>query len=351
MKIEKSDIAGKLAMLKNAIPSKPPFECMKGVLLKDGFLTATNLELTISAAVECNPGETFIIPQRAVEMIENLPDGQVEIVAEGKGESIRIRAGTINNRFQSFASDEFPEVPRPERPTTFSVDIKNLQETISAIMYAVGTNCSRPQQNGLLFDGDGENLNLVSCDGFRIAWAHLALAEKFKFIIPRPSMQVLLGLGLVGKVKISYDYRYGIFETDDFSVCTRLLEGEFLDYRKAFPTGGKQINLDRAEIMGSLKRAIICGEDRAKSKIDLDFSDAAVCISAKSSFGDYREVLPLSESIGDLGISFNARYLTDCVKSYRGEQLACTFNSSVAPMVVDDGTIRSMVLPVRRSKQ
>ena len=84
MKILKSDLADKLKNMKNTVLPKT-YEGMQGILVKDGQLIATNIELTIVATLEGSPTDApFIIPQNAIAYIESLPEGEVEIKASKK---------------------------------------------------------------------------------------------------------------------------------------------------------------------------------------------------------------------------------------------------------------------------
>jgi DNA polymerase III, beta subunit len=354
MKIDKSEIAGKLAKLKSIIPSKPAIESMKGILVKNGTLTANNLEMALRTNVDCDADEQFIIPQRAIEMIESLPDGDVEITAQssanGENDTIVIRTETISNRFQSFPPQDYPDIPELESASNVGVDSEGLLEAISSIMYSVGTTCNRPAMNGMLFEGDGENLNLVGCDGYRVAWAQLKYPEQIKMIVPRAAVNTFLGLGISGKVDISYNKRGAIFVTAEYAFYSRLLEGEFVDYRKTFPKHTNNVVIDRRSFLDSIKRSAICAEDKGRPQVIMDLQGESMKITTHSALGEYAEDLHMDTSIDEaVRIAFNARYLMDCIKSYRGVGLDCSFGGSSSPMVVDDGEIKSLVLPVRMS--
>ena len=354
MKIEKSEIASKLAKLKSIIPAKPSIECLKGVLVKNGTLTAYNLEVALRCKVDCDQGEAYILPQRAIELIENLPDGEVEITSEEKGEStaVIITTETIANRFQTFPAGDYPEIPEVDEGAHTSISSDSLQEVIGSIMYAAGVNCTKTQMNGLYFDGDGESLNLVTCDGYRIAWAKLPHTEQMKMIVPRATVQSLLSMGLSGSVSIRYDQRQAIFQTEEYIMYSRLLEGEFVNYRKAFPNHTNNVVIDRRSFLDSIKRASICGEEKSRPMVILELEADYMTIKTKSSLGEYVESLKMDSSIEEkVRISFNARYLLDCIKSYSCVGLSCSFGGTKMPMVVDDGDVKALVLPVRISEE
>lgn len=347
MKIDKSEIASKLANLRKVIPSKTDIECMRGVLVKNRTMTATNLLTTLQTSIECGPQECFILPLRAIDMIESLPDGMIEIQAESDN-ALLIRSGTTKSRIATYPVENFPEVDSLEDAEQVGIESDRLQDAINTILYAVATTSRCPAATGLLFEGDGMNLNLVAMDGYRMAWAQIPYSRELRMIVPRASVQMLLTLGLTGMVNIRYNQRAAVFEVADFVFYSRLLDGEYPKYREAFPGYTDSVLIDRKAMMESLRRAAICLEDKTRPMVVLDIGGEELTLSTKSGVGDYTETLRL-EAPAEKGvkIGFNGRYLQECFKSYSSPVVECFFGSSHQPMVVDDGEIKSLVLPVR----
>lgn len=349
MKIDKSEIAGKLAMLRKTIPSKTDIECLRGVLVTDRTMTATNLNTTLQTTIDCDPAERFILPIKAIEMIESLPEGVVEIQAE-KDNTLFIRSGSIRNRIATYPADDFPAVDILEGAEAVGIESDRLQDAINTVLYAVATTSPRPAATGLLFEGDGENLNLVALDGYRVAWAKIPYTNEFRMIVPRASVQTLLTLGLTGTVNIRYNRKAAVFEVADFTFFSRLLDGEYPDYKKVFPEYKNSVLLDRKAMMESIRRATICLEEKTRPMVILDIGGSELTLSTKSGIGDYYETLRMeSAAEQSVKIGFNGRYLQDCFKSYSGPVVECFFGNGDQPMVIDDGEIKSLVLPVRLS--
>ena len=349
MKIDKSEIAGKLAMLRKTIPSKTDIECLRGVLVTDRTMTATNLNTTLQTTIDCDPAERFILPIKAIEMIESLPEGVIEIQAE-KDNTLFIRSGSIRNRIATYPADDFPAVDILEGAEAVGIESDRLQDAINTVLYAVATTSPRPAATGLLFEGDGKNLNLVALDGYRVAWAKIPYTSEFRMIVPRAAVQTLLTLGLSGTVNIRYNRRAAIFEVSDYTFYSRLLEGEYPEYKKVFPEHKNSVLIDRRAMMESIRRATICLEEKSRPMVVLDIDDNELLLSTKSGIGDYSEALRLEAPAEQkVKIGFNGRYLQDCFKSYDGEVVECFFGTGNQPMVVDDGEIKSLVLPVRLS--
>ncbi len=84
MKIQKTELVQKLNRIKGVVPKKPLNPILQGVLVKDGYLIANNLEMTIKAKLEGTEEETLIIPEQSFDLINNLPEDVVEILSDGK---------------------------------------------------------------------------------------------------------------------------------------------------------------------------------------------------------------------------------------------------------------------------
>ena len=65
--------------------------------MRDSFLTASNMELTVKVRINNNEKEEFLIPVKAFDLITNLPDGEVNITLQKSG-YILIRTGKIKNK-------------------------------------------------------------------------------------------------------------------------------------------------------------------------------------------------------------------------------------------------------------
>lgn len=151
MKIEKQELASKLNKLKRILPSRPTIECLKGILLKNNSIFVNNLEMAMMTPLDIDTEEEFILPQKAIEMIESLPAGQIEITCD-KNYSITIKTDNIKNRFQSFNPDEYPDtslnIDTGEEKTIVPGEV--LQEAMNSIIYAVSTNDRKPAITGML---------------------------------------------------------------------------------------------------------------------------------------------------------------------------------------------------------
>ena len=99
MKVQKYEISRTIDKLKSIVQKNDQFPALGGVLVKDGYLIASNTEMTMQLKLEASKGSCFIIPMKAFDVIKNLPDGEVIIDADGKNiVTIKTKAIRINTR-------------------------------------------------------------------------------------------------------------------------------------------------------------------------------------------------------------------------------------------------------------
>lgn len=106
MKVQKYEIARVIDKLKSIVQKNDQFPALGGILVKDGYLIASNSEITMKVKLEASEGSYFIIPMKAFDLIKNLPDGEIDISATDKN-VVMIKIGAIKNKYQSYPPEEF----------------------------------------------------------------------------------------------------------------------------------------------------------------------------------------------------------------------------------------------------
>lgn len=346
MIVQKSIIAPKLAKLKTILSSKGTDVVSEGVLFRDNCLTATNYEICIKSIIDINSKENFIIPAKAIDLIENLPDGPLEIIPDGN--NIRIKAKGINNTFQSFDPLTFPNIETESENECGTISSADFSKAVNSVIYAVSDKSLKPILSGIYFDSKNGKLNLVGCDGYRMAWAKMNYENEFNFIVPKVSLKKVLSLCGNGDIEISCSKLNAVFKTEEFTIHTRLLEGTYIAYETMFTKRGNVMAINRHTILEALKRALINVEDKNKALLKFNLENKKMTIMAASILSSYEEEVELEKDIDEpLNIGFNGVFLTDCLKALDSEVLEFNFGNGTQPLIIEEADKSSMVLPVR----
>ena len=160
MKVQKYEIARVIDKLKSIVQKNDQFPALGGILVKDGYLIASNSEITMKVKLEASEGSYFIIPMKAFDLIKNLPDGEIDISATDKN-VVMIKIGAIKNKYQSYPPEEF-NFDITEDPEADGVELngKKIMEAISHVIYAAADGGANAQMTGIYFEGTDSGVSL-----------------------------------------------------------------------------------------------------------------------------------------------------------------------------------------------
>lgn len=351
MRIEKVELAKKIDKLKNVVPKNSPKPALMGVLVQNGYLIASNTEMTVKAKLEGIEGESFIIPAKAFDLIKNLPDGEVEVKENAKS-LITIKMGKIKNSYQSFPAEEYSySADRiAEGGSSMTIQSRNLKESMAHVLYAIPIQNSNMIMTALYLEASNGKLNFVGLDGHVIAWDRRDFEGEFRLLVPRSAIEKLLTLEMSGEVLIEYDKQSAIFRSEGYEIFTRLIEGEYFAYAKIFQDLPMQTGVKREEMLDAITRAKICTDEKTPTKFEINGD--SLKLSIKDSTADYSEVIQLSAPAGELVIGFNSRLVLETLKAFSCEEVLLSFGGEKQPMIVKarDSEMQAVVLPVQMKK-
>ena len=346
MKIQKAELAQKLGKIKGVVPKKNSNPVLQGVLVKDGYLIANNMEMTVKAKIDGAEGEAFIIPERAFDLINNLPDGELEISVTGK-DIITIKADKIKNTYQAMEHSLFPVTTMQEDGNELTIKAETLLESMKRVAYAVPAQSSKAAMTAMCLQATGGQLNFVGLDGRVLAWDKVDYDGEFELLIPKNTVDELKSLGLSGEVQIKHSRTGAVFLTEDFEVYTRLVEGKYFNYRTVFQNLPLHTVVSRRDMLDAMTRVKMCTEERCPVRLKLEGS--SLSLSIKDSRTDYHETVDLQEEMTEaLTIGFDAKLVLETLKAFDCDNVGISFGSPKMPMIVEaeDSDFKTVVLPV-----
>lgn len=346
MKIQKAELATKLNKIKGVVPKKTTRAVLQGVLVKEGYLIANNMEMTVKAKIEGIGDECFIIPERAFDLINNLPEGEVDITVTADN-TITIKTDKIKNKYQTMDPDQFPMTVAPEDENELTIKAEMLLESMKRVSYAVPAQDANKVMTAMCLQAADGQLNFAGLDGHVLAWDKVDYEGEFELLIPKNTVDKLKGIGLSGDVQIRHSVTGAVFITEDFEIYTRLIEGEYFKYQSMFKELPVHTVVSRTDLMDAMTRAKMCTEERCPVRFDL--KDAQLDLSIKDATTDYHETVDLQEPLADpLTIGFNARLVLETLKAFDCDNVGLSFGGPKMPMIVEaeDSDFKAIVLPI-----
>ena len=346
MKIQKTELATKLNQIKGVVPKKTTMPILQGILVKEGYLIANNLEMTVKAKLEGTEGECFIIPERAFDLINNLPDGEVDI-SVSNGNTMTIRADKIKNKYQTMDPEPFPVADIDGEGSEFTLKAGQLLESVKRVSYAIPQQGGNATMSTMCLQAKDGQLNFVGLDGHVLAWDKIDYDGEFELLIPKNTIDKLKTLGLTGEVRIRHSNAMAIFATEDFEICTRLVQGEYYKYQNMFKELPLHTVISRKELLDAMVRAKMCNAEKCPVKFEIAGSQLG--LSIKDQTTDYHETVDLQENISEeLTIGFDARLVIETLKAFDCDNVGISLQSPKMPMIIEaeDSDFKTIVLPV-----
>ena len=360
---EKYLLQNAIAVASRATASKSPIPTLEGLLLTAGNslrITGYDLKEGIYTDVEADiqqAGSIVVGARLFGEIIRRLPDGIVTISVDERN-NVNVKCGKSDFHFMGYDADEYPELPSVDGMNNISLPQKILRSMINQTIFAVATSDVRPIYTGTLFEISGDELTLVSVDGYRLAKRTEKIEkgqmEDCSFVVPGSALSDIERIcsDEEDEISISVGAKHISFSIGETVVVSRRLEGDFLNYKKSIPESFRYVvQVDKSEFMATIDRVSLIVSEKNSSPVRLIFNDGSIDCLCATVIGKAEDVCSCEGSGDGLEIGFNDRYLMDALKAAAADKLNICLNTASSPSIVEaaDGskTFTYMILPVR----
>ena len=231
-----------------------------------------------------------------------------------------------------------------------------LREMIEKTIYAVSQDDKKPAHTGELFVIEPGSLTIVALDGYRLAiiQREVECTRDIRIIIPAKTLQELLKImgGADDDVKIDANRRYVVFTSNGYTIMSRLIEGDFLNYESVIPKDRKtRVTVECKNFIDTIERASLIITERLKNPLRISFAEDRVTVRCQTPLGKVvDEFAPVSMEGDAVEIGFNNRYLLDALRFSKCEKMVLEINGPLSPvkLLPEDGKdFIYLVLPVR----
>lgn len=346
-----------------AVSTKVTIPTIEGILIECGSdtlsLTGYDFEFGINTTLQANvvePGAIVINAKVISDIIRKLPDGLVTF--DISGTSVSIISGAAQYNIMGIDAEDYPELPSVSGGYPLFLNQSILYSMVSQTLFAVADNeSSKPVHTGLKFELSLNQLKLVGVDGYRLAIRTETVqydGENISFIVPKKTIRELVKLMSCEKdkdISISVGKRHIVFDVENYSIISRLLDGDFLDYHAAVPkTASTTILINTNDAINCIERTLPVIENEKKNPIRCLFDNDEMRISTVSSLGRVVDYTHANVSGDRVEIGFNSKFVLDALRAADTDQVRIELNSAVNPakiLPVNDDSFLFLVLPMR----
>lgn len=325
-------------------------------------VSATNLEIGVNFYVGGKiekEGEITIPARLFSDFVASLPNEKIEI--ELKDLTLNCQTANYKANIKGIEASEFPLIPEIKKEKLLTVDAQELKEAILLTSIAASLEDTRPILTGVLLKFKADKLTLAATDSYRLAEKTVPLKEKVKkeaeVIIPVRSLQELARIiadSNYPEVDIYLEENQILFRVDSVELISRLIEGQFPNYKQIIPESyDTKAVLKKEDFISVVKVANLFARENANSvKINFNPKKNILEVSAiASQVGDNNSQSGAKIEGQETEIVFNAKYLLDVLANLSGKEVALEIGTKVNPT----GLIRStsdpnylyIVMPLR----
>ncbi len=343
------------------VSTKTSIPAIEGIYLKaignELILTGYDLEVGINTSIEAKveePGSIIINARILCDILRKLPAEVVRIEADERQLCI-IRCGEAEYKIVGIAAEEYPELPTVSGGYPIIVESGTLSDMVRQTIFAVSKNDTKIVHTGIKFEITRDQIRLVAVDGFRLAIRTEQIkysGEDMSFIVPAKTLsEVIKLIDNCEVISMNIAKRHIIFEVGNYSIISRLLDGEFLDYNSAVPKSlTTEVNVNVKTFIDSIERTSLLITDRLKSPLRCIFDENMIKISTVTSLGTANDKLACKTEGNRVEIGFNNIFLLDALKACSLDEVKITLNGPLSPITIvppEGDNFLYLVLPVR----
>jgi DNA polymerase-3 subunit beta len=323
----------------------------------DGRLTVTgtDLELTIrlSVPVHVDKEGSAVVPARLVgDIVKALPPGAVDVTVTD--DEMSISAGRSQFSVRPLSLSDYPaQADTDAEPVTLSS--QQVGEALRQVVRAASTDDARAVLTGVLMASEDEGLKMVATDSYRLAVRDLPqssmLAIGQKVLVPgRALAELQRVLTADAELSVRLGQREAVFEVGGTRLSTRLIEGEYPNYRNLLPSSyPNRLTVGREALLEALRRVKILAQDSTPVRLALG-GDTLRLTAITQDVGNAHEEVDATYEGTEMTVAFNPDYLTAGVEAVEGDEVTLSTLDPMKPAVlrgVGHDEYLYLLMPVR----
>ncbi|MCB9011600.1 MAG: DNA polymerase III subunit beta [Actinobacteria bacterium] len=363
MSCAKDVLSGALTAVGRATSSKTTVPVLGNVLLEalDGRvqLSATDMEISLRAPLDATieePG-AVVLPRLAADIVRSMGNTTVTIEHRSGEGVVTVTGGTSSFTLNCHQASEFPELP-PDVGEGITLPAAPVVESADRVGKAASRDDTRPVLTGVLVRIEHDALTMVATDSYRLAVRQDTIeggpAEPLQALVPARALaevQRIVNLAGTDTVEIVLTDTQGIIRAGDVRLTTRLIDGQFPDYRQLIPESFEHnLVLDRQELQAVVSRIAVLAQ--RNTPVRMRFEDGQLTVSATSEqLGEGTESVPVAFNDEPIEIGFNVEFLRAGIESIEGDELRLGIISPLRPGLLrgTDDRFRYLLMPIRLS--
>ena len=361
-----------LSLVSRAVSSRPSHPILANVLLKADtttqrvILSAFDLSLGIQTSfpAEVEDGGVLTLPAKLLnDIVSRLADGDITIESDADSNHVTtITSASGRYQVRGMGAEDFPELPKIEDGEQAHLAADQLVDGLRGSLFAASSDETKQVLTGVHVSLQSDGLEFAATDGHRLAVVNTigeessASEPQFDVTVPAKALQELMKMldrQNGNAIDVQFDQGQVVFEWTDQRLTSRLLEGQYPNYRQLVPRQfTHQMTVDRRSFLSALERISVLADQKNNIvKVQLDQVGQQLTLSVDAQdVGSGREAVPAQISGEGMDIAFNVRYLLDGLKAISTAEVQMQLNTSTSPVILSPlggSKMTYLVMPVQ----
>jgi len=323
-------------------------------------LRATDMEVALRVPMEATivRDGTVVLPARLLlDVVRQLPAGDVSLELRPQENDVEVVSGPAKFHLRILRAEDFPNLPEPGGDQVVDVPAQAFVETIAMVARSASRDETRPILTGILVTAEGADLKMVATDSYRLSVKEtkleVPLSSGFEANVPARALQELERIVTAGEdesIRIGVRANQVVFEVGGIVLSSRLIEGQFPNYRQLLPESYEhELRMSGEELAGVVRRISLMAQKNAPLR--MSFAEGELTVSAQTpDVGEASEPLPCPFSGEAFEIGFNPDFLRDGLESAGAGDLILKLISPLRPGLIESGDgsgFLYLIMPIR----
>lgn len=359
-----SELLSELQTVTRVASTRSAVQALSGVMIsaEDGSseMLATDMEVGLRVPLHASvdrPGSVVLPARLLLDVARALPAELVTLELRAQEQDVELVSGSATFHLRTLRAEDFPSLPTPVSENRVSLPAQAFVETVTQVARSASRDETRPILTGILVSASNSELRMVATDSYRLSVKETVLESplqgSFEANVPARALQELARIAQhtqSGEVAVSVGQNQVIFELDHVVLSSRLIDGQFPNYRQLLPGSVEhELRLASAEFADVVRRVSLLAQKNAP--LSLSFREGEVTVSAQTpDVGEASETIPVPFQGEPLEIGFNPEFLRDGLESVEASELVLKLISPLRPGLIESGEGAGfvyLIMPIR----
>ena len=365
LSLSAAELLAQLQTTTRVASARSAVQALSGVMISavDGAkpeLLATDMEIGLRVPLDAEvvrPGSAVLPARLLLDVARSLPSQQLTMELRSAEQDVELICGATTFHLRTLRAEDFPSLPSPSPDTRITLPATAFVETIARVARSASRDETRPVLTGILMSASGQELRMVATDSYRLSVKETALESplqgSLEANVPARALQELVRIAQQApsdSIAVSVGQNQAIFELGDVVLSSRLIDGQFPNYRQLLPESVEhELRVASAELTDVVRRISLLAQKNAPLR--LSFSEGTLTVSAQTpDVGEASEAIPVPFHGDAFEIGFNPEFLRDGLESIDDEELVLKLISPLRPGLIespDTGDFVYLIMPIR----